>query len=411
MSSDDKKHKILSVAPLDELATIPGGRLEQFLVCLGESESAKTIDVSQASSQSELPDQDQDPIRMLLSCSEPERTRRLLLMYYEVSPEGVVLQDELWQLYEKMFAGHCGIGPPKLPIKDLMANVFGAFPKAMPSTESRGNPMLRGISRRASSKTLAGPPASSRTAVAQDGLLEDSLDARSITKSGLLSRYTALVEKGLTETDALFKKLQNDDTWADSASFQHVLLSFLQDVVPLMKKNAIPLDSAGYRNLFRNILNPYILHVVGQEPLSASGMAHRKQGYGCADSRQLDFFLVSPDPQIGCFSMNKERREHLSERLSYRQDHGTADLDYTVDTERPEHREMYQCFTLVVTKKVRSIGEARTEWTRRCKEAKQFLRKLATASELGKLLGEDNKPGQYEVYDRKDPSGLSIDTK
>lgn len=221
------------------------------------------------------------------------------------------------------------------------------------------------------------------------------MSTTAMSKDALLSLHLELLGGTPTELEAFMGKIRHESAGAKDSFLTNSLLPYLRDLVPLMKQRGIALNSEDYRNLFRGILSQYTTRVVGPEPSQAMAWAQKKRGCGCADCRELDTFLISSSQQIGRFTMNQERREHLQERLGVREGYGHADLDYTGHTERPEHRRMYQSFTLVVTKKPMVVGVAHEEWTRRCAVAKKLLSSLAATQDLRLLLGD----GYNEIMD------------
>lgn len=389
-----KRQGVRSIASSDDLKLLLGDQYSQILQGL-EPRTAAPISTAARNSETTTglaPPRDlagsQSRSEPVLNLPEPQRTRAWLEMWYEPDPSQKTMQDSVWQRYGATFKDDRGNLPPSSRLKDVLQNIFIVFPGAMPSTSQKGDPMIKGIRVRGGLDKFNNPTTISHVAAEKQAGSKAASSILAMSKDALLSLHLKLLGDTPTELMAFMGKLRHESAYANDSFFDNSLLPYLKGLVPLMKSQAIALHSEEYCKLFSGILDQYICRIVGQEPSPTTAWAQKKRGCGCADCRQLENFLTSSGQQIGRFTMNKERREHLQERLGVREGYGHADLDYTGHTERPEQRRMYKSFTLVVTKKPRPVGTAHKEWVLRCNVARKLLSNLAATQDLKMLLGD-----------------------
>ncbi|RYO96049.1 hypothetical protein DL766_008916 [Monosporascus sp. MC13-8B] len=124
-------------------------------------------------------------------------------------------------------------------------------------------------------------------------------------------------------------------------------------------------------DLFATLLRTYVYADAPTPPRRLPGWAHRPRGCGCEDCRDLDRFLGAADENVGRFSVNKEKRQHIEYRLPRYYDKSREIFSCSLDQERKP------C-TLVVTKvrQGREFEEDAREYRERLERFEQCVRPL-----------------------------------
>lgn len=162
-----------------------------------------------------------------------------------------------------------------------------------------------------------------------------------------------------------------------SATLHSLWLPFLHALNKICETNSIPSTTPDYRQIFAAILKAYITNFVGEEPIEDTSSVRPTVTSCCGDCTRLNAFLTNPDATVGRFSVNKQHRQHLHQKLDQ------AGIDCTHETERWGSPQ-----TLVVTKSFRHHEVAVAAWKKRKGEAAHKLLDF-NKSDLTVWLGDD----------------------
>ncbi|KAM0435127.1 hypothetical protein ACHAPT_003216 [Fusarium lateritium] len=132
-----------------------------------------------------------------------------------------------------------------------------------------------------------------------------------------------------------------------------------------------------YRQLFTTFLKAYLDKYVGLEPVYDGNLTRPLVSCSCIDCEHLNDFLGDPTREVGRFTVNKQRRAHLHQKLT------GARIDCAHETERVGSPQ-----TPVVTKTFGQVEGQRQSWAARRTEATMELVRFKQEN-LKKLLGDE----------------------
>lgn len=144
--------------------------------------------------------------------------------------------------------------------------------------------------------------------------------------------------------------------------FPHIWIPLLQQLIPILDKNSIPLSTPEYQHLYTTLLTAYLEKCVGKQPAKPTSLRRPTVSCSCADCARLNIFLADPNQRTFRIAVNKQRRGHLHSNL----EHGRIDCTHV--TERVGSPQ-----TLVVTKTTKTADLARRQWAARRTGAEKVL--------------------------------------
>jgi hypothetical protein len=179
----------------------------------------------------------------------------------------------------------------------------------------------------------------------------------------------------------LFAERLTSQADALSAESLNILwVPFLYRLLPAMLKRGISLESPYYQTLYSTLLAAYATKYVGREPAKDHNLIRRQVACKCNDCTPLNRFLVNPEEETQSFTVNKQRRAHMHQKL----DAARIDCTHLTNHWGSTH-------TMVVTKTFPANEAARQQWKDRRAEAHALL-KAFNPPGLVALLGQE----QYE---------------
>ncbi|POR35594.1 Uncharacterized protein TPAR_04224 [Tolypocladium paradoxum] len=210
---------------------------------------------------------------------------------------------------------------------------------------------------------------------------EKGVDRPTAVSHEALSDFFSAMIKTSTDADdlltPLISQLVSDAPRFPAAAFHSLWLPLLHSLIPILDANVIPLDTPRYQQLFSAVLKAFLNTHVGREPAKNTNLARSGVHCNCSDCGPLSAFLAGPAQRVGLFRMNKQRRQHLHQRLD------DAGVDCTHETRRVGSPQ-----TLVVTKTFQRNEKNRRDWAARRALAVEQVRKFDRL-QLGLLLGPD----------------------
>ncbi|KAI0155881.1 hypothetical protein BJ166DRAFT_626961 [Pestalotiopsis sp. NC0098] len=176
--------------------------------------------------------------------------------------------------------------------------------------------------------------------------------ARIVRPETLVDFVDTLLEFGLDEDlEAFSHRLANAHGYIPVREYNTLYIPLLLGLVKLFEKRNIPLLQYGLPTLFWRMLNAYIWTFVGGEPKRDNWIRPRTACV-CNDCDEMNRFLQDPFVEVGKFTVNKQRRDHLSSQLS----HAESDCETTVvPSNQPSH-------ALQVTKKLKNQEANMVTW-------------------------------------------------
>ncbi|KAI5457841.1 hypothetical protein BGZ63DRAFT_457202 [Mariannaea sp. PMI_226] len=201
---------------------------------------------------------------------------------------------------------------------------------------------------------------------------------RIISHKELASLFSVLIKLKSGKDIGLISKLIQSTPQLISIELHYMWVPFLQALMPIME-DVHTTSLQHYRSLFNALLNAYIDRYVDVEPNCEESLVRPKVHCGCGDCQLLINFLTSPTEKIDVFRINKERRNHLLERLNSHR--------ICCDQEMVRGRRLP--YPLRITKTSDDDGhKEHKHWERRWKRARKELTKF-NQHELKILLGSD----------------------
>ncbi|KAF4977820.1 hypothetical protein FZEAL_5727 [Fusarium zealandicum] len=153
---------------------------------------------------------------------------------------------------------------------------------------------------------------------------------------------------------SLSSRLSGDVPRMNDIELHTLWMPFLQSLTSIIASNNIPLSTEYYQKLFSTFLKAYLDKFLGKEPVDDQNMVRSGVRCSCIDCENLNIFLADPARVKGRFSVNKQRRQHLHQKLE------GAGVDFSHDTDRSTRPQ-----TLEVTKTFEQVPKKHENWSRR----------------------------------------------
>ncbi|KAG5926576.1 hypothetical protein E4U42_003141 [Claviceps africana] len=200
-----------------------------------------------------------------------------------------------------------------------------------------------------------------------------------VTHEVLANFFASILESGTEAEDlaTLFvSKLAANAQQLIADEFHALWLPFLRSLLPILRRNQVPLNTAYCQQLFSALLEAYVDGYIGHQPARNKILARaRATSCSCQDCESLNAFLANPTEEVGYFAVNKQRRMHLHRQLD------SGRVDCTHETERWGSPQ-----TLVVTKTFWHVEKQRLDWAQRLMAAREQMRTFKK-DDLRQLLG------------------------
>ncbi|KAI9659849.1 MAG: hypothetical protein M1821_001200 [Bathelium mastoideum] len=190
----------------------------------------------------------------------------------------------------------------------------------------------------------------------------------------------AITQGHLEAGQKLLQKIEYSLPKMMPRDFDDVWFPFLQHLMRLLPDVSLSFSEPSIKSLFYQVFTEYLKQRVGPQP---SKLVDWKRSqpvcrYDCSDCKELNFFLGHPVRQVERFTMKKERREHLQEKIN---------LDPALSSAVEKTNGPGYAHTLVVTKSLKSWESFLEAWNKRAKDVKQLFSSL-DGKELREALGE-----------------------
>lgn len=119
-----------------------------------------------------------------------------------------------------------------------------------------------------------------------------------------------------SELKSFFNTIREKVLVADPSVFHVALLPGLASLLRESKVQGKALDIGRYQKFFSAVLEAYRRRYVTDKPVRPKAWSRQRRGCGnCNDSQSLDNFLISTEEKEKRFYLNKQRREHVVQRL------------------------------------------------------------------------------------------------
>ncbi|KAI9689724.1 MAG: hypothetical protein M1822_009605 [Bathelium mastoideum] len=190
----------------------------------------------------------------------------------------------------------------------------------------------------------------------------------------------AITQGHLEAGQKLLQKIEYSLPKMMPRDFDDVWFPFLQHLMRLLPDVSLSFSEPSIKSLFYQVFTEYLKQRVGPQPSKLVDWKRPQPvcRYDCSDCKELNFFLGHPVRQVERFTMNKEPREHLQEKINL--DHALSSA--VEKTNGPGYAHM-----LVVTKSLKSWESFLEAWNKRAKDVKQLFSSL-DGKELREALGE-----------------------
>ncbi|KAK5134947.1 hypothetical protein LTR08_005898 [Meristemomyces frigidus] len=156
-----------------------------------------------------------------------------------------------------------------------------------------------------------------------------------------------------------------------------ILVPFLRFTLNSARNHLHDENGPHLRSLYTTVLTLFLCKYVQEQPASGADLTRGRVSCSCGKCGDLNLFLTSATQQVRRFTLGKNDRQHLHQRLDL------ARFDGTHETVRTYSEPQ----TLVVTKRDRQL-QAHRAWLTRCQTAHAELRKFDGGALRSVLLGE-----------------------
>ena len=200
----------------------------------------------------------------------------------------------------------------------------------------------------------------------------------------------------MDEMNEMIAKLKKEADEVNVIALEQVLMPSLTSLPQVMHEQQTSRGTENYQDLYKHIINRYVLRYVGVKPCKPSNWSFPTGGCGCGDCSTLDSFLSSLSRQTVEFTTTGPNQDHIKGRVSSLRDIRTS----MRKNKRAPH-------TLILTKTMDEWQSSRDMWSGRYSSAFSTIKNVGI-DKLRQLLG--NKFDELVNMRQVKPAVLAVTT-